>query len=569
MNNHEFRMSSFLKSFVQKNRALTISLVVFIFLAALSGLLPPYMMRYLLDDVIPDYMSGQAGGNGMLILFSFLYFLSYFLVGGFTVMENFLLSFFGQRMIHEMRYEMIKKADKLKANFYTHHGKGEMLSRVMDDVYAVETLFASGIVSILVSLIKIIGILVSIFLFSWLLGLIILCLIPVIYVITRLISKKMLKANINNRKAINAQANSISESLENMRTIQNLDKEKYREDGYVSLLESSYRMRDRSAILDAVFSPIVELLKALLIALVSFLVFYLSSSDVVMGFTAGTFAASLSFISNIFSPIQNIGQEMQTMQEGISGLKRVVAFMNEKEINQKDETLTYETIFKEEKDNIIEVDNLSFRYDDGDIDIFHGMNFVIHKGEKVTIIGRTGAGKTTFFKMLLGLENPTAGKVLVNGYDASMIPDREKRRILGYVEQGFQSINGTIMDQIILYDEKYSLDEVRKVMQKVNLDDYVMNDIKGGYQAMFKETEFSRGQLQLLSLARALLSNPKILLLDEISANLDSKTEKDVISALSDIGDDKTILSISHRLSDQLGFDKTIEITNQDLPEER
>lgn len=560
-------MSSFLKSFIQKNRALTISLVAFIFLAALSGLLPPYMMRYLLDDVIPDHMSGQAGGNGMLILFSFLYFLSYFLVGGFTVMENFLLSFFGQRMIHEMRYEMINKADKLKANFYTYHGKGEMLSRVMDDVYAVETLFASGIVSILVSLIKIIGILVSIFLFSWLLGLIILCLIPVIYVITRLISKKMLKANLNNRKAINAQANSISESFENMRTIQNLDKEKYREDGYVSLLESSYRMRDRSAVLDAVFSLIVELLKALLIAIVSFLVFYLSS--VVAGFTAGTFAASLSFISNIFSPIQNIGQEMQTMQEGVSGLKRVIAFMNEKEINQKDDTLTYETIFKEEKDNIIEVDNLSFRYDDGDVDIFHGTNFVIHKGEKVTIVGRTGAGKTTFFKMLLGLENPTAGKVLVNGYDASMIPDKEKRRILGYVEQGFQSVNGTVMDQITLYDEKYSLDEVRKVMQKVNLDDYVMNDIKGGYQAMFKETEFSRGQLQLLSLARALLSNPKILLLDEISANLDSKTEKDVISALSDIGDDKTILSISHRLSDQLGFDKTIEITNQDLPEER
>lgn len=557
-------MTSFLKSFIQKNRGLTIALVIFIFLAALSSLLPPYMMRYLLDDVITDYMAGTSQGNGMLILFSCLYFLSYFLVGGFTVMESFLLSFFGQRMIHEMRYEMIKKANKLKANFYTHHGKGEMLSRVMDDVYAVETLFASGIVSILVSLIKIIGILVSIFLFSWLLGLIILCLIPVIYVITRLISKKMLKANLNNRKAINAQSNSISESLENMRTIQNLDKEGYRENAYVDLLISSYRMRDKSAVLDAVFSPIVELLKALLIGLVSFLVFYLSSSDVVAGFTAGTFAASLTFISNIFSPIQNIGQEMQTMQEGVSGLKRVIAFMNEKEINKKNDELTFDTIFKNEINDIIVVDNLCFRYDDGDTDIFHGTNFVIHKGEKITIVGRTGAGKTTFFKMLLGLENPTGGKILINGYDASMIPDREKRKILGYVEQGFQGINGTIQDQITLYDDSYTLDDVRKVMKKVNLDDYVMDNIEGGYEAEFKETEFSRGQLQLLSLARALLSNPKILLLDEISANLDSKTEKDIITALSDIGDDKTILSISHRLSDQLGFDKTIEITNQD-----
>ena len=182
----------------------------------------------------------------------------------------------------------------------------------------------------------------------------------------------------------------------------------------------------------------------------------------------------------------------------------------------------------------------------------------------MTLVGRTGVGKTTLFKLILGIEKPTQGKILLNHYDVSLIPDQEKRKIFGYVEQGFHSIYGTVKDQITLYDETYSLEEVRTVMREVGLDEYVMNHIPDNYNATFRESDFSRGQLQLLSLARALLSDPKILLLDEISANLDSKTEHDLIYALSRASNSKTVLSISHRLSDQLGFDKTIEIRSVD-----
>lgn len=558
----EFNTRSFVLSFLKRHIVLSLFLGVMILLVAISGLLPPYFLKYLIDTYLPGYINSEATQN--LVLFSILYFLSYFFAGAFEILENYLINLFGQKMIHELRYEMIKKSHRLKANYFTKHGNGEMQSRIMDDVYAIETLFATGIVSLLVSMFKIIGILVSIFVFSWMLGVIILILIPFIYLITRKISKMMLKSNLRNRKCINRQANHISETVNNVKTIQLLDKEDYMEGQYHDLLRQSYRYRKETGVLDAVFSPIIEMIKALLIALVAILVAVSTGSEtdfLSLGISVGTFAASMTLISNLFSPIQNIGKEIQTMQEGISGMKRVEEFMNETEINKKDDSFTYERIFEKEREDILVFDHLSFRYDDGDKNIFTDNSFIIRKNEKVTLVGRTGAGKTTLFKLILGLENPTEGKVLLNGYDLSLVPDREKRKIFGYVEQGFQYVKGTIYDQLTLGDSSYTLEEVKKVMKMVYLDSYIEEHIQDGYMAMFDERDFSRGQLQLLSLARALLSNPKILLLDEISANLDSKTENQIIMAISSSSKDRTVISISHRLSDQLGFDRTVEIS--------
>lgn len=563
-----FKVSSFVFSFLKKHIGLTILLLISVLGASLSGLLPPFMLRYLIDDFITVYVAIKSVEVQKLILVSLLYFLSYFLVGLFTVLEDYLISLFGQKMIHELRYEMIAKSHRLKASYFTRHGTGEMSSKVMDDVYAIETLFASGLFSILVSLIKILGILVSIFTFSWMLGLIILAIVPLIYFVTHAFRKAMLKAHLKNRKYINAQSNSLSESIQNIHTIQNLDKENYREEDYVSWLEKSYHERNKTAIYDAIYSPIIEMMKTLLIALITLLVFYGTDQDnSMLGLSVGTYAASLTLISNLFSPIQNIGQELETMQEGISGLKRVETFMNEEEIKEKDCRYTASLLFSKPKEDFLSIQDLTFRYEDGEKDIFSHTSFVIHEKEKVTLVGRTGVGKTTLFKLILGLETPTKGKILLNGYDVSLIPDQEKRKIFGYVEQGFQSIYGSVKDQITLYDGSYTLEEVRKVMNEVGLDEYVMNHIQNNYNAPFKESDFSRGQLQLLSLARALLSDPKILLLDEISANLDSKTEHDLIAALARESNRKTVLSISHRLSDQLGFDKTIEIKSVEDPE--
>lgn len=559
---NEFRIRGFLLHFLKHHLVLLLLLAIAILGEALSGLLPPFMLRFVIDNFIQPSLASAAPASGKIALLVTLYFGSYFLVGVFTVFESFMISLFGQKMIHELRYEMMKKTHRMKTSYFTTHGTGEMHSQVMDDVYSIETLFATGIVSILVSLIKIIGIIVSVFTFSWMLGLIIFALLPVIFLITSSFRKSMLRNQMKNRKLINALSNSLSESIDASRTIHNLDQEQYREDEFAVLLGRSFQARDQSSWFDAVYSPIIDLIKALLISAVTLLVCYGSghADFLSLGISVGTYAASLTLISNIFSPITEIGQELEAMQEGVSGVKRVQQFMNEPEIESKDPSYTCERLWENPPEHLIEIKDMSFRYDDGTENVFTNATFVIYQEERVTLVGRTGVGKTTLFKLILGLVSPTSGKILINGFDATKIPDGEKRRIFGYVEQGFRSVPGTIEEQITLKDPSITASQVERVMKAVFLDEYVNASIKGGYQAEFQESDFSRGQLQLLSLARALVVDPKILLLDEISANLDSKTEKQITEALGAASKQRTVISISHRLSDQLGFQRTIEL---------
>lgn len=569
---NKFSVKSFLLSFVKRHKILCLLLSIAILLTAFSGLAPSYVLRYLIDSVLTPMIGHREVDTKRIIFVSLLYFGSYLLVTIATFFENYMLDSFGQKLIHELRYAMVEKSHRLTSSYFTHHGTGEMTSRITDDVYSIETLFASGLISLVVNLFKILGILISVFVFSWMLGVILLALIPLIYLLTRLFRKKMLKNQLNNRLLLNQESNHLSESIDNVEMIHNFHAEQHREDSFKNLLTSSYVALNRTAWFDAVYSPIVQFLKAVVIAAVALLVAYgtQSSSDVLkLGISAGTFAASLNLISDVFSPIEQIGQEMESMQEGISGMKRVEDYMNQPERKPADNKLTAQEVLSHPKQDFLVLDHLSFHYPDGDEEIFSDVSLTLKPQEKITIVGRTGAGKTTLFRLLLGLLEPTKGRILFNGYDLSLLGDNEKKKIFGYVEQGFESVSGTIKDQITLGDDSISMEKIKEVMKAVFLDDYVQKEIPSGYDAVFQENLFSRGQLQLLSLARALVHDPLILLLDEISANLDSKTEKELLSALSDASSQRTVISISHRLSGQLGFDKTLKVENGKIQEEK
>jgi len=555
---NEFKTSRFLLSYLRRHWFQTTLLVLIALSSSLAVLLPPLVLRNLFDH----YFSANPDPDYSVLLASLSYFGSYLLIALLNFGQSFLVDSMGQGLIRELRMKMIVKIRRLKPGYFTRHGTGEMTSRVMDDVSAVETLFSDGLVSLVVSALQILTTTVSVFLFGWALGLLLLLVIPLLFLITQAFRKGILKAQLKVRSVQNRESNALSESIDTSVTVHNLGKRGYREEKFDHLLREDDQAQKKAALFDSFYPPLLSLLKSFVVALVTFLVVYRTSASSIAGLSVGTFAAAIDMVSNLFKPIQDLGQEIQTVQEGFSGIKRVEKFLNENEIPPSDETLTGEKVLFHLSDDLLVFDHLTFRYEDASDNLFDGASYTIHRYDQVSLTGRTGIGKTTLFKLILGLLPPTEGEIRVNGVKTTEIPDSEKKKIFGYVAQGFSPVPGTIFDQVTLGDTKISREAVFSATKEALLDDYIRNRIPGGYEAPFRESDFSRGQLQLLSLARALVNNPPILLLDEISANLDSQTEKQIIQALSSASRDRTVVSISHRLSDQLGFKDVLVVEN-------
>lgn len=338
-----------------------------------------------------------------------------------------------------------------------------------------------------------------------------------------------------------------------MSTIHNLHKEMYMEEKYSEFLEDSYKAVDKTNFYDAVYSPVILISNALTIAIVMVLS-SLKNGEVQLffGMSAGTAAAVISYITQVFTPLESIGMEIQTIQSAAAGVHRINEFLDlpERKIaaehiaeNNLDPFFTYP----------IEFQNVTFRYEENDPNIFQGLSFSIKEGEHVTLTGRTGAGKSTIFKLLLGLYDPQEGQVLIQGQPASALSDSQRRKIISCVEQNFSLVPGTIRDQITLFDPAISNEQAQYAAQLTGLDE-VIGHFPDGYDTPCRPDFFSQGQWQLISIARAVAANPRILLLDEITANLDANTEKNVLAALDRAGNGRTVLSISHRLYESLNL---------------
>lgn len=558
---------SYRKCFSKNHIFLTAFLILTMVLSSLSSLVPPLILQRLIDDVLQRGLSFQ-GDQGKLWIYSVLYLLSYLLISVFDILNSIRIDTLGAKLIHSLRRDRRKKRHSLPSSYFRHHGSGSLSSRIRDDVASVETLFTDGIVSLIVSALKIVSILVSVFVFSWLLGLRLLFVVPIVFFITLFFRKRMLKQQVAVRKKENQLSNTLSESLSSFETIENLNKEGYQQERFEWILKENRKLRDKSAIYDAVFSPIIRALRAARISLVTLLVFYYrGSTDGILGLSVGTFAAALSMISNLFQPIQDLGQEIQVMQEGTSGVKRAMEFRNLEEKCPVKKGRKLEDILKDKKELSLSAYDLSFHYSDSDELLLKNVSFTLNYRDKVLLLGRTGAGKTTLFRRLLGMEYPTGGELLLNGIPRSEIPDQIKKKIFGYVSQGFKPINGTILEQITLQDSSITLEQARKARKDSFLDDYVRNHIPEGYLAKFQTGDFSQGQLELLNLARALVNEPKILLLDELSSNIDTATEQKLLSALAKAGEDRRRISITHRLSNKISFNRAFEVENQGVKE--
>ena len=523
---------------------LSLGIVLAVAGAIVTALLPPWILGSIVDTI--------TAGNAVPVALVILYFAFTVLTGLTESLREGLLTVFGQKITHALRSSMMEKYTNLTAGELTKQEPGTIVSRFVGDVDTVENLFTSGIISIFADACKIISILVVIWLKNRGLAIVLLILLPFLYWFTRTVQKNMLKAQIENRRAVGRASGHVPETLHNIRTIHTLGKERYMEERYDEYIAESYRAVDRTNFYDAIYSPVILILNAIVVAVV--MLFSASGNAKVLtlfGMSAGTAVAVINYISQIFTPVESLGMEIQTIQSAVAGVHRINEFYALEELPERVRNLETPVVTEEETP-FVELQNVTFAYEDDSRKILHHLSFKVYPGEQVTLSGRTGAGKSTVFKLLLGLYQPGEGKVLIQGRDAFQIPEHEKRSLYGYVEQTFHRVPGTVKDQITLYDDSFTMEEVRGAARIAGLD-ATIEQLEKGYDTPCTQEIFSQGQWQLLSIARAAVAKPKLLLLDEITANLDAQTEEEVLQALKRASEGRTVISISHRVNAETG----------------
>ena len=532
------------------HRLLTVGTVLCVAASVAASLLPPLLPPLLLARVIDRLTAGLP----LSFLAVLLYFGSLALEGVLTSAQESLLVLFGQRMTHALRSEMSRKLSRLPAGTLAEQNPGEVAARFSGDVDTVEALFTSGIISMAADACRIVSIMGVIAVKNTGLALILLLVLPLFAVLTRHVQKRMLAAQLDNRRAVAAVSGQVPETLHNLRTIRALGLEDYMERRYDRCIGDSYAAMERTNFYDAVYSPVVLLLNAAVVGIVMLL----SASGnaqllTLFGMSVGTSVAVINYISRIFAPIESLGMEIQTIQSAMAGVRRIDAFLDQPE-------RTIPPARREAARGDVEFAHVTFGY--GERHVLKDFSMTVKQGEQVTLVGRTGAGKSTVFKLLLGLYQPEAGTVTIGGVKVGDITDRERRTCIGCVEQHFSRVPGTVLEQITLGDPQITGEMARAAAALAGID-AAIRALPEGYDTVCTEGIFSQGEWQLLSIARAAAADPAVLLLDEITANLDAETEARVLEALRRASAGRTVLSVSHRVYENLGG-RTIEIRTRE-----
>lgn len=545
---------------------LSLGIAVSVCGAVVTSLIPPLILGKIIDGLT----AGQALAFSMVLS----YFGMLALTGLAESLREGFLTVFGQKITHVLRSSLMDKFTRLMADELNKQEPGTLVSRFVGDVDMVENLFTLGIISMFADACRIISILAVIWFQNRGLALVFMILLPALFGFTRFVQKRMLAAQLENRKAVGRASAFVPESLHNIRTIHCLGKENYMEKRYDQYIGESYRAMEKTNLYDAGYSPVILILNAIVVAVVMAL--SASGNPKVLslfGMSAGTAVAVMNYISQIFAPVESLGMEIQTIQSALAGIHRINDFFGLPErkpetagvtgLNPVTESTKIETLDAKTENTdpktFVELKNVTFGYDDRII--LDHINIQVQKGEQVTLSGRTGAGKSTIFKLLLGLYEPQDGQVLIKGIQAGDIPESKKRTLFGYVEQSFHMVPGTVKDQITLYDDSIPDEAVKQAAKMVGLDSSI-EALEHGYDTICTPEVFSQGQWQLLSIARAAAAGPELLLLDEITANLDAETERAVLQALKQVSANRTVVSISHRFSAEMG--RIIKLTGVD-----
>lgn len=537
----EHSLSRALRRFARHSILLMVLLALSIAGYVILSLLPPLV----LGKVVDLLTGGALASSGTYLGLAFAYFGLLLVSGILGALKDSLITILGQKVTHAVRTEMAEKLSFLPASYYVSHTSGEITSLLISDVMTIESLFTSGIVSMVADLCELIGILVVVFRRGAGIGWLLLVSLPLVFYLTRRVQKGTLKAQTDRRAAVARASGFIPETLHNLRTIHVFRAETFLEGRYAKAIDDDFSAMEKSNFYAAFYSPVIMTISAVLTALMmagAGAAMAGSASPALLrlfaGMSVGAAVADINYIARVFSPLQNIGMEIQNIQSAGAGVRRIKAFLAlpEEPNVPADEAPSAEAV---------DISHLSFGYRK-DEPVFQDFSLKVAPGEMVTFTGRTGAGKTTLLNLVMGLYRPQAGTVHVFGRPAAGVLEKERRCLFGYVSQSFYRVPGTVEDQVTMRDPSVTPQQVDQALSLAGLSETVAR-LPQGKQTPCRSDTFSEGQFQLLNMARAMVKNPKILMLDEVTAKLDAATEDQLMRSIGQAAQGRTVLSVSHR----------------------
>ena len=454
--------------------------------------------------------------------------------------ENYFLKSFGQKIIYNIRAIVFQKILHKSHDEFYKLPIGNWVTRITNDVESLRTLYTDVLLNLASSGLMIIGILAFMYAINIPLAIIMTILVPIMGGIIWVYQKFSRKAFRQVRRSVAASNASIKELLNYIVIVKSYGGEKAIEDKYETVNKGFLEAGLFEVTTFSIFRPLVDGL-----FFVALIVIFTTTNLIDSIADAGTVFAFIQYMDRFFQPLKDIADKYNSLQSSLAGAERLVPLLEEKERNMIDE-VPKELIPVES----IEFDHVWFSYENNDVYALQDFTLHIKAGDFTGIVGPSGSGKSTLLSLLMGIYKPTKGSIYINGIDISKYDSSVLRHLMGYVFQQAYLFKGSIKDNLTLFDNSISHDEMVKAAKQVNLDSMI-EQLPEGYNTPvgYLGSLLSDGQKQLLAFGRTLIRNIPILLLDEATANIDSHTEKQIQASIENIRGSKTIVSIAHRLS--------------------
>jgi ABC-type multidrug transport system fused ATPase/permease subunit len=513
------------------------SFSVFSLLAATAtALAPPYLAKYALDDAVKGH-----GGTRLVVV------VAIFVAAGLAnwatyYLETYMTGWVGERILADLRMHLFSHLQKLSLGFFERNRAGVIISRLTNDVEAIDQLVTDGVTSLVQNVLTLVGTAVILFVLDWRLALATCAVIPLMSVATAIFRKRNARAYSAVRERLGLVTATLAEDIAGMRVVQAFTREQAAFDNFRAVAQRYRQANMQTVVLNGIYFPIVDLLSTVALAVVLAYGGHLYFSGTI---TLGTLFAFMLYVQNFFDPVQQLSQLYNTFLSATAALDKIVGVLDEPP-DVVDRPGARELARIEGR---VAFEGVRFRYGRGD-EVLHGIDLAVPAGTTVALVGHTGAGKSTIAKLLARFYEPTHGRITIDGVDLNDVSQASLRRQLGVVPQEGFLFAGTVAENIAFGKADATADEIVRAAQTVGAHEFILR-LEDGYETQLGErgSRLSLGQRQLVAFARALLADPRILILDEATSSVDIGTERRIEEALRVLLADRTAFIIAHRLS--------------------